>query len=107
MFASYTVEPTRVRRAITDSAMNPKKAPGAQTHQGGADSAGQSGDTQGLSQTADASEETVEELADDGQDYEAGIQTGVENASDRPERPVPSHEGQERRETAAPGRGPA
>ena len=83
----------------------PPVAPGAQTHQGGADSGGQSGDTQGLSQTADASEETVEELADDGQDYEAGIQAGIEDAADRPERPVPSHDGQERRETAAPGTG--
>jgi hypothetical protein len=79
-------------------------APGAETRQGGADGAGQSGDTQGLSQTADATEETVEELADDGQDYEAGIQAGIEDAADRPERPVPSHDGQERRKTAAPGR---
>jgi hypothetical protein len=85
----------------------PPDAPGADRAQGGADSGGQSGDTQGLSQTIDGSEETVEELADDGQDYEAGIQAGVEDAADHPGRPVPSHDGQERREDAALGRGPA
>jgi hypothetical protein len=77
----------------------PPVAPGAQIHQGGANSGGQSGDTQGLSQAADATEETVEELADDGQDYEAGIQAGVEDAADHPERPVPSHDGQERHDS--------
>ncbi len=75
----------------------PPDAPGAERAQGGPDSAGQSGDTQGLSQTVDGSEETVEELADGGQDYEAGIQAGVEDAADHPGRSVPSHDGQERR----------
>jgi len=73
----------------------------------GADGGGQPGDTQGLSQTVDATEETVEELADAGQDYEAGIQAGIEDASDHPGRAVPSHDGQERRGGAAPRRGPA
>jgi hypothetical protein len=81
--------------------------PGDQPDQGGPDSGGQSGDAQGLSQTADGAEETVEELADGGQDYEAGILEGIEDAADRPERPVPSHDGQGRREDGAPGRGPA
>jgi hypothetical protein len=85
----------------------PPAAPGAETRQGGANGGGQSGDTQGLSQTAEATEKTVEELADDRQDYEAGTQAGIEAAAVRPERPVPSHDGQQRRETAAPGRGPA
>ncbi len=74
-----------------------------QPGRGGADSGGQSGDTQGLSQATNASEETVEELADAGQDYEAGIQEGIENAADHPEKPVPSHAGQER-EDASPRR---
>ncbi len=85
----------------------PADAPVEQTDHGGTDSAGQSGDTQGLSQTADATEETVEELADDGQDYEAGIEAGIEDAADHPEKPVPSHDGQARREDGAPGRGEA
>lgn len=67
------------------------------SNHGGPDSGGQSGDTQGLSQTADATEETVEELADDGQDFEAGIQQGVEDAADHPEKSTPSHEHQARR----------
>ena len=72
--------------------------PDDQSGRGGADSAGQSGDTQGLSQATDAGEETVEGLADAGQDYEAGIQEGIEDAADQPEKPVPSHSGQGRRE---------
>jgi hypothetical protein len=74
--------------------------------QGGAASGGQSGDTQGLSHASDAGEETVEELAADGQDYEAGIKSGLDNAADHPERPVPSHEGQQRRADASLGREP-
>jgi hypothetical protein len=74
--------------------------------QGGPASAGQSGDTQGLSQASDAGEETVEELAADGQDYEAGIKQGLDDAADHPEKPVPSHGGQERRADASPGREP-
>jgi hypothetical protein len=74
--------------------------------QGGPDSGGQSGDTQGLSQTSDAGEETVEELAAGGQDYEAGIKQGLDDAADHPEKPVPSHEGQSRRADASPGQGP-
>jgi hypothetical protein len=80
--------------------------PDDQPAQGGSESGGQSGDTQGLSQTSDAGEETVEELAADGQDYEAGIEQGVEAAADHPERPVPSHDGQERRADASLGREP-
>ena len=46
----------------------------------GSDSAGQSGDTQGLSQIADAAAESVEELADTDQAYEAEAIGGVEDA---------------------------
>jgi hypothetical protein len=68
-----------------------RSEPDDQSGRGGPDSAGQSGDTQGLSQTTDAGEETVEGLADAGQDYEAGIQKGIEDAADHPEKPVTSH----------------
>jgi hypothetical protein len=81
--------------------------PGDQPGQGGPGSGGQSGDTQGLSQIADAADESVEELADAGQDYEAGILDGIETAADHPETPVPRHQSQERRDHAAPDRGPA
>lgn len=59
--------------------------------QPGPDSGGQSGDTQGLSPIAEAADESVEELADEGQDFEAEIVQGVEDAADHPERPVPDH----------------
>ena len=55
----------------------------------GSGSAGQSGDVQGLSQRTTAAEESVEELAETDQDYEAEVEIGVEDAADHPERPVP------------------
>jgi hypothetical protein len=48
----------------------------------GPDSGGQSGDTQGLSTGAEADSETVEELLEEGQFYEAEAVSGVENAPD-------------------------
>ena len=60
----------------------------------GPDSGGQSGDTQGLSEIADAADESVEELADTGQAYEAEVIGGVEDAADHPERPVHTSEDQ-------------
>ena len=60
--------------------------------QPGPDSGGQSGDAQGLSPSADAADESVEELADTGQSYEADVVEGVEEAADHPERPVHTHE---------------
>ncbi|MGA9055403.1 MAG: hypothetical protein WB763_02720 [Terriglobia bacterium] len=75
---------------------------GSDPGQVGSDSAGQSGDTQGLSQDADSSEETVEELADTDQAYEAGILEGVEDADDHPERPVHTHEDQGKTEVIPP-----
>jgi len=56
------------------------------------DSAGQSGDAQGLSQIAEADEESVEELAETDQAYEAEAVDGVEDAGDHPERPVQTRE---------------
>lgn len=47
----------------------------------GPNSAGQSGDTQGLSDTENDSE-SVSELVEEGQYFEAGIVSGVENAPD-------------------------
>lgn len=62
----------------------------------GPDSGGQSGDDQGLSSIAEAAEESVEELADTGQSYEADLVEGMEDAADHPERPVHAHQGQNR-----------
>lgn len=46
------------------------------------DSAGQCGDTQGLSDIAEAGSESVEELLEEGQFFEAEAIGGVENAPD-------------------------
>ena len=48
----------------------------------GAESGGQSGDAQGLSGIAVVDSESVEELAEEGQAFEAEVISGVENASD-------------------------
>ena len=57
----------------------------------GSDSAGQSGDVQRLSETEDSAEESVEELAETDQAWEAAEVEGVEDAADHPERPVHTH----------------
>ncbi len=48
----------------------------------GPGSAGQSGDTQGLSDVAEAGSESVEELVEEGQSFEAEVISGVEEAAD-------------------------
>ena len=48
----------------------------------GPGSAGQSGDTQGLSDVEEAGPESVEELVEEGQSFEAEVISGVENAPD-------------------------
>ena len=48
----------------------------------GSASGGQSGDTQGLSRKEDVDSESVTELAEEGQDFEAEAVSGVENAKD-------------------------
>lgn len=46
----------------------------------GAHSAGQAGDTQGLSNVEETDSESVEELVEEGQTYEAGAVAGIEDA---------------------------
>jgi hypothetical protein len=48
----------------------------------GGEAAGQSGDTEGISRAELADSESVEELLEEGQAFEAGIVSGVENAPD-------------------------
>jgi hypothetical protein len=65
----------------------------AAEHEGqGSDSAGQSGDLQGLSSVADADSESVQDLIEEGQFYEAEVVSGVENASDAAEGSVKARE---------------
>jgi hypothetical protein len=56
------------------------------------DSAGQSGDLQGLSDDAGADSESVAELIDEGNAFEAGIVQGVEDAPDADVAEVHTHE---------------
>ncbi len=58
----------------------------------GPDSAGQSGDTEGLSELQDSNAESVSELAEEGQDLEGAAVSGVENAPPADEAEVQTHE---------------
>jgi hypothetical protein len=55
-------------------------------------SAGQSGDLQGLSKVESADSESVDELIEEGNAFEAGVVTGVEDAGARAEREVHTRE---------------
>ena len=58
----------------------------------GPNSAGQSGDTQGLSDIAEATSESVAELVEEGQYFEAGIISGIENTPDADVSEIHTHE---------------
>jgi hypothetical protein len=55
-------------------------------------SAGQSGDLQGLSSVEDADSESVDELIEEGNAFEADVVAGVERAGDADEQEVRTHE---------------
>jgi hypothetical protein len=55
-------------------------------------SAGQSGDLQGLSNVEGADSESVDELIEEGNAFEADVVAGVEDASDADEKEVHTHE---------------
>ena len=58
----------------------------------GPDAAGQSGDIEGLSRDEIADSESVEELIEEGQAFEAGVVSGVENARNADEGGVRTRE---------------
>jgi len=58
----------------------------------GPGSAGQSGDTQGLSDRAEADSESVEELLEEGQSFEAEVISGIEDAPLAEERGIRTKE---------------
>lgn len=58
----------------------------------GAGTGGQSGDTQGLSGSAQTDSESVKELLEEGQSYEAEVVGGVESVPDADEGEVKTHE---------------
>jgi hypothetical protein len=53
---------------------------------------GQAGDLQGLSRREGADSESVDELLEEGNPFEAGVVAGVERADDADEKEVRSHE---------------
>ena len=55
-------------------------------------SGGQSGDLQGLSRVEQADSESVDELVEEGNVFEAGAVAGVEEADNADEREVHTHE---------------
>jgi hypothetical protein len=58
----------------------------------GSRSGEQSGDLQGLSNVEDAASESVDELLEEGNAFEAEVVTGIEEAGDHGEREVRTHE---------------
>jgi hypothetical protein len=58
----------------------------------GPSAGGQSGDVQGLSESESVDSESVSELAEEGQAYEAEVVSGVENAPDADQGEVKTHE---------------
>jgi hypothetical protein len=58
----------------------------------GAASGGQSGDLQGISEAQGAASESVEELLEEGNTFEAEAVAGVERARDEDEKEVRTHE---------------
>lgn len=65
---------------------------GKDPSQVGTRSAGQTASAFGLSQQAEADEDSVEDLSDTDQAVEAAAVEGVEDAADHPERPTHTHE---------------
>ncbi len=61
----------------------------------GARSGGQSGDTQGIAGRPDVDSESVEELLEEGQSFEAEVVEGVENAPDADQGEVRTREVEE------------
>jgi hypothetical protein len=58
----------------------------------GLEAGGQAGDTEGLSRAELAASESVEELVEEGQAFEAGIVNGVENAPNADQGPIRTRE---------------
>lgn len=78
-------DPSQDNDVAMDSITDAQRRPGP-------GSAGQSGDTQGLSNVGEATSESVMELVEEGQAFEAGIVAGIEDAPDADQGPVTTRE---------------
>jgi hypothetical protein len=84
-------KPTRRKKSASTRTSNP--GPPARIHQGvGLKDTGSSGDGQGLSAVEDVDSESVEDLVNEGQAFEAEVVSGVENAPDADEGEVKTKE---------------
>jgi hypothetical protein len=84
-----------IRRKADVGSQRPEKEPRASAFLRdlpGRRSAGQSGDLQGLSKVESADSESVDELIEEGNAFEAGVVTGVEDAGAHAEKEVRTHE---------------
>ncbi len=84
--------PSAARKRRSGVANNPALVDAAPSKGLGPRAGGQSGDVEGLSDVASADSESVEELTEEGQGYEAGIVSGVEDALDPDEGEVTTSE---------------
>ena len=80
------------RRRVTKGSPSEGELVSFETRGRGPRSAGQSGDTQGLPATPDADSESVEELLEEGQSFEAEVVNGIENVPDADEEEVRTRE---------------
>jgi len=79
----------RMRSPLSEAPLpTPDAEPGAGL---GAEAGGQSGDTMGLEREEISGPESVEELSEEGQDYEAELVAGVEEAPDADQGGVRTH----------------
>jgi len=99
--ATSTNSTTRKVRGITEEVASPMKS-SLGGHFGiekqrprrglGSESGGQAGDTEGISRDQNMDSESVEELLEEGQSFEAEAVSGVENARDADQGEVRTHE---------------
>jgi hypothetical protein len=76
------------RRTISKPGADPAFSPEPRSSRSG----DQSGDVQGLSQVEGADSESVDELVEEGNAFEADVVAGVESADDADEQEVHTHE---------------
>jgi hypothetical protein len=82
----------RLKKSTPAKASRERRAPAFSSEMLGPDSGGQSGDLQGLSDIETADSESVDELVEEGNAFEAGIVKGVEDAGRRGTKEVTTRE---------------
>jgi hypothetical protein len=82
----------RLKRSTPTKASPERRAPAFSPEMLGPDSGGQSGDLQGLSDIETADSESVDELVEEGNAFEAGVVKGVDDAGRRGTKEVTTRE---------------